>query len=183
VFCGDENECPVSPHVEAPTEDEAIAAWHARQPAQSDALLIANERKAIAAWLRGEVDTDYTDPEYDIGRNLADAVERGAYIQEQSKFKFTLNGEESVLAVDDGVTMRVGSVSPSMRLTVGTLAPPLIAFMNQQNNEPVMTIHPDGKITLGEKADPTEAAAACIEAMSGMIQDMIKNAVLREQSK
>jgi hypothetical protein len=52
---------------------------------QTDALLIANERKAIAAWLRGEVDTDYTDPEYDIGRNLADAVERGAYIQDQSK--------------------------------------------------------------------------------------------------
>ena len=56
-----------------------------RQPTQSDAQLIANERKAIAAWLRGEVDTDYTDPEYDIGRNLADAVERGAYIQDQSK--------------------------------------------------------------------------------------------------
>ena len=85
AFCGDENECPVSPHVEAPTEDEVIAAWNDRQPTQSDAQLIANERKAIAAWLRGEVDTDYTDPEYDIGRNLADAVERGAYIQEQSK--------------------------------------------------------------------------------------------------
>ena len=61
------------------------AAVMLRQPTQSDALLIANERKAIAAWLRGEVDTDYTDPEYDIGRNLADAVERGAYIQDQSK--------------------------------------------------------------------------------------------------
>jgi ArsR family metal-binding transcriptional regulator len=105
-----------------------------------------------------------------------------------NEIKFTLNGEESVLAVDDGMTMRVGSVSPSMELTVGTLArsniaPPRIAFMNQQNDEPVMTIHPDGKITLGEKADPTEAAAACIEAMSGMIQDMIKNAALQEQSK
>jgi hypothetical protein len=62
-----------------------IAVTFLRQPTQSDAQLIANERKAIAAWLRGEVDTDYTDPEYDIGRNLADAVERGAYIQEQSK--------------------------------------------------------------------------------------------------
>jgi hypothetical protein len=30
VFCGDENECPVSPHVEAPTEDEVIAAWNTR---------------------------------------------------------------------------------------------------------------------------------------------------------
>jgi ArsR family metal-binding transcriptional regulator len=104
------------------------------------------------------------------------------------KIKFTLNGEESVLAVDDGETFRPGIVSPSMRLTVSTLAPsniapPRIVFMNQQNNEPVMTIHPDGKITLGEKADPTEAAAACIEAMSGMIQGMIKKAVLQEQSK
>jgi hypothetical protein len=74
----------------APSWEELSVYWKAeaerlRQPAQSDALLIANERKAIAAWLRGEVDTDYTDPEYDIGRNLADAVERGAYIQEQSK--------------------------------------------------------------------------------------------------
>jgi hypothetical protein len=57
----------------------------ADQPTQSDADIIANERKAIAAWLRGDVPTDYTDPEYDIGRNLADAVERGAYLQEQSK--------------------------------------------------------------------------------------------------
>jgi ribosomal protein L16 Arg81 hydroxylase len=77
--------------------------------------------------------------------------------------------------------MRVGSVSPSMELTVGTLAPSLIVFMNQQNDEPVMTIHPDGRITLREDAQPTEAAAACIRAMSDMIQDMIKNAVLRAQ--
>jgi hypothetical protein len=69
----------------AQTLDDAINEIEAlRQPAQSDVQIIANERKAIAAWLRGEVDTDYTDPEYDIGRNLADAVERGAYIQEQS---------------------------------------------------------------------------------------------------
>lgn len=40
---------------------------------------------AFVAWLRGEVETDYTDPEYDKRRNLADAVERGAYIQDQSK--------------------------------------------------------------------------------------------------
>jgi hypothetical protein len=108
--------------------------------------------------------------------------------QMTNEIKFTINGEESVLAVDDGVTMSVGSVSLNKVLTVSTLvpsniAPPLIVLRNRQNNEPVMTIHPDGKITLGEKADPTEAAAACIEAMSGMIQDMVKNAVLREQSK
>lgn len=104
------------------------------------------------------------------------------------KIKFTINGEESVLAVDDGMTMRVGSVSPSMELTVGTvvpskIAPPLIVFMNQQNNEPVMTIHPDGKITLGEKAEPTEAAAACIKAMDGMLRDMISNAVQAERNR
>jgi hypothetical protein len=64
---------------------QAAAIATLRQPTQSDVQIIANERKAIAAWLRGEVDTDYTDPEFDIGRNLADAVERGAYIQEQSK--------------------------------------------------------------------------------------------------
>ena len=69
----------------AQTLDDAINEIEAlRQPTQTDAQIIANERKAIAAWLRGEVDTDYTDPEYDIGRNLADAVERGAYLQEQS---------------------------------------------------------------------------------------------------
>ena len=64
--------------------DQAAEIATLRQTIQSNAQLIANERKAIAAWLRGEVDTDYTDPEYDIGRNLADAVERGAYLQEQS---------------------------------------------------------------------------------------------------
>jgi hypothetical protein len=102
------------------------------------------------------------------------------------KIKFTINGEESALAVDKGMDMRVGRVSPSMKLGVGTvvpsnIAPPLIVFMNQQNNEPVMTIHPDGKITLGEKADPTEAAAACIKAMDGMLRDMISNAVHAER--
>jgi hypothetical protein len=61
------------------------SAIEAVEEQQSDADIIANERKAIAAWLRGDVPTDYTDPEYDIGRNLADAVERGAYLQEQSK--------------------------------------------------------------------------------------------------
>jgi ArsR family metal-binding transcriptional regulator len=50
-----------------------------------------------------------------------------------------------------------------------------IKFAN--HGEPIMTIHPDGKITLGEKADPTEAAAACVEAMSDMIQNLISNAV------
>jgi hypothetical protein len=41
----------------------------------------------------------------------------------------------------------------------------------------VLIIRPDGKIELGAGADPTEAAAQCIEAMSGMMQTMIDNAV------
>ena len=35
------------------------------------------ERARIVAWLRGEIKTAYTDPQYDIGINLADAIERG----------------------------------------------------------------------------------------------------------
>jgi hypothetical protein len=46
-----------------------------------------------------------------------------------------------------------------------------------------MTIYADGRITLREDAQPTEAAAACIEAMSDMIQDMISNAVQAERAK
>ena len=38
------------------------------------------ERAAIVAWLRGEVDTGYTDPEFDIGRNLAEAINQGRHI-------------------------------------------------------------------------------------------------------
>jgi hypothetical protein len=166
------------------------AAVMLRQPTQSDALREAWQEYFEANDELAELERNRLDSTSRFERALykkSDAEDKArralAALQEQSKFKFTLNGEESVLAVDDGMTMRVGNVSPSMELTVGTLAPSLIVFMNQQNDEPVMTIHPDGKITLGEKADPTEAAAACIEAMSGMIQDMIKNAVLREQSK
>ena len=62
------------------------------------------------------------------------------------------------------------------KLIVANPAPPTITF-NPNSAGPVMTIWPDGKIELGEDADPTEAAAQCIEAMSGMIQSMIENAV------
>ena len=55
------------------------------------------------------------------------------------------------------------------------MAPQAITFAS--NYGAAMTIHQDGRITLGENAQPTEAAAACIEAMSGMIQTMIENAV------
>jgi hypothetical protein len=97
------------------------------------------------------------------------------------KITFTTNGEQHELPIDSSKTLRPGNVSPDMKLTVGTAVPaniaaPLIVFRPQASDEPVMTIHPDGKITLGEKAQPTEAAAVCIEAMSLMIQHMIKAA-------
>jgi len=50
-----------------------------------------------------------------------------------------------------------------------------------KHGEPIMTIHADGRITLREDAQPTEAAAACIEAMSDMIQNLISNAVQVER--
>lgn len=55
------------------------------------------------------------------------------------------------------------------------MAPQAITFAS--NYGAAMTIHQDGRITLGAGADPTEAAAQCIEAMSGMMQTMIENAV------
>ena len=60
--------------------------------------------------------------------------------------------------------------------TIANLEPHSITF-HQNGAGPVMIIRPNGKIELGAGADPTEAAAQCIEAMSGMIQSMIENAV------
>lgn len=56
-----------------------------RQHTQSDADIIANERKAIAAWMRGGLTDFHTDAEYSLITNLADAIERGTYLQEQGK--------------------------------------------------------------------------------------------------
>lgn len=96
------------------------------------------------------------------------------------KIAFTSNGESHELPIDSSKTLRPSNVSPDMKLTVtGSFNPPPLIVFNS-GKEPAMTIHADGKITLGENAQPTEAAAACIEAMSHMIQDMIKNAVSRQ---
>ena len=79
------------------------------------------------------------------------------------------------------------NVSPSTKLTVegsivgSNMGAPKIVFTSQ-TAAPVMTIHPDGKITLGDDAEPTEAAAACIEVMDGMIQNLIRNAVQKERN-
>jgi hypothetical protein len=73
--------------------------------------------------------------------------------------------------------------TPETKLTVdveftrnGNFEPHSVTF-HQNGAGPVMIIRPDGKIELGAGADPTEAAAQCIEAMSGMMQTMIDNAV------
>lgn len=50
-----------------------------------------------------------------------------------------------------------------------------IAFQDNGYNA-VLTIHNDGRIELSDHAQPTEAAALCIEAMSGLIQGMIQRA-------
>jgi hypothetical protein len=42
------------------------------------------ERAAIVAFLRGETVTDYTDPQYDLGINLADAIEALAHRKDGS---------------------------------------------------------------------------------------------------
>lgn len=95
------------------------------------------------------------------------------------KITFKIGGEDHTLPIDSSKTLRVGSVSPSMKLTAATaglsIPPQKIVF--NQNTQPIMTIHPDGSITLGENAQPAEAAAACIEAMGDMIQNMIRLAV------
>lgn len=100
------------------------------------------------------------------------------------KITFTSNGERHELPIDSSKTLRVGDVSPDTKLTVtGSFNPPLkIVLMPQASGGPIMTIHPDGKITLGENAEPTEAAAACIEAMSHMIQNMIRRAAADERA-
>lgn len=97
------------------------------------------------------------------------------------KITFTSNGERHGLPIDSSKTLRVGSVSPGMKLTVtGSFIPPTRIVFNL-GNEPAMTIHPDGQITLGENVEPTEAAAACIEVMGDMIQSIIDRAVSEER--
>lgn len=97
-----------------------------------------------------------------------------------NKITFTSNGESHELPIDSSKTLRPGNVSPDMKLTAtGSFIPPTRIVFNS-GTRPIMTIHADGRITLSDDAQPTEAAAACIEAMSHMIQDMIKNAVSRQ---
>jgi hypothetical protein len=83
----------------------------------------------------------------------------------------------------------MSKASPETKLTVdGTISawdmgPPTIVFFSSQSGGPVMTIHPDGTITLGDDAKPTEAAVECINAMDHMIRDMIDNAVQAERNR
>jgi len=65
----------------------------------------------------------------------------------------------------------------------GSIKPMQLKIALGSGKEPAMTIHPDGKITLGENAEPTEAAAECIDAMSHVIQSIIDRAVSEERAK
>jgi hypothetical protein len=82
----------------------------------------------------------------------------------------------------------MSKASPETKLTVdGTfsawdMGPPTIVFASQSGG-PAMTIHPDGRITLGDDAKPTEAAAECVNAMSHMIQNLIDNAAQTERDR
>jgi hypothetical protein len=100
------------------------------------------------------------------------------------KITFTSNGESHELPIDGSKTLRPGNVSPDMKLTVtGSFSPPLkIVLMPQASGGPIMTIHPDGRITLGENEQPTEAAAECIDAMSHMIESMVRKAAADERA-
>jgi hypothetical protein len=59
----------------------AIMAFpHLRPALESHTRAAVDAAEArIVAWLRGEIKTAYTDPQYDIGINLADAIERGEH--------------------------------------------------------------------------------------------------------
>jgi len=39
-----------------------------------------DERRQIVRWLRGETESAYTDPMYEIGINLSYAIERGDHL-------------------------------------------------------------------------------------------------------
>lgn len=82
----------------------------------------------------------------------------------------------------------MGATSPTTKLPVegsivgANIEPPKIVFTSQSSG-PVMTIHPDGRITLSDDAKPTMAAAECINAMSDMIQNLIDKAVQEERDR
>lgn len=98
------------------------------------------------------------------------------------KIKFTIGGESHELPIDSSKTLRVGGISPDMKLTVAGAYTPTTRIVFNSDNGPAMTIHPDGRITLGENVQPTEAAAECINAMSHMIQSMIDRAAADERA-
>ena len=64
-------------------------------------------------------------------------------------------------------------------MTNQTITPENHTFRLNTNdgNKRILTFQPDGKIILHDDADPTEAAKQCLDALSGMIQDMIRSAV------
>ena len=76
---------------------------------------------------------------------------------------------------------RVSASSPEHKLIVTERFVPTSSItFRKRDASAVMTIHPDGRITLGDDAKPTEAAATCIEAMGEMIETLIDTAVKAE---
>jgi hypothetical protein len=93
--------------------------------------------------------------------------------------------------MNDDLTIKswpMGATSPTTKWTVegsivgANIAPPKFIFTSQSSG-PVMTIHPDGRITLGDDAKPTEAAVECVNAMASMIQNLIDNAAQTERAR
>ena len=80
------------------------------------------------------------------------------------------------------LTMKSTKLTDDGTISAWDMGPPTIIFTSLRNL-PIMTIHPDGRITLGDDAKPTEAAAECVNAMSHMIQNLIDNAVQEERAK
>jgi hypothetical protein len=76
-----------------------------------------------------------------------------------------------------------GSMLMKGTFSAWDMGPPTIVFFSRQSVGPAMTIHPDGRITLGDDAKPTEAAAECVNAMSHMIQNLIDYAVQAERNR
>ena len=94
------------------------------------------------------------------------------------KIKFTVGGElRHDLPIDGSKTLRGGDISPETKMTVMGVfnPPPLITF--RARDEPVMTIHPGGKITLGDNAEPT-ACGGCYKSDEQVLRE--QNAELLE---
>lgn len=61
---------------------------------------------------------------------------------------------------------------PGMVEMIEELSAPAMTFLN--NGQAILTIHNDGRIVLADHAQPTEAAAQCLDILSENIQTLIE---------